>query len=382
MSRTLPANTRRYTAALLAYLEDPTRPRLDAARGLGNRTLAAGVRPLELASLHEQTLLTQALPGLPARARNALIRKAGRFFVMAMTPAGSSLPSERQRLAQLSKLIGTLNRRTVELAAANQGLVLEIARRRTSEEALRKSERRYMQLLHESDQMQEKLRLLSCEVLSAQEDERKTISRELHQVIARTLSGINLRIASMKLETEANTRGLDRNIALTQKLVEESVNTVHRFARELRPALLDDLGLIPALQAYLTDFTTRSGVLCKLSACAGIEQLGLDRRTVLFRVAQEALGNIDRHAQASHVDLDIRKTPGGFLMTIHDDGRSFQVDKVGRPRGGKRLGLIGMRERLEMIGGSFAVGSAAGKGTTITAQVPAAKRTRTPARSA
>ena len=127
------------------------------------------------------------------------------------------------------------------------------------EESLRKSEQHYGQLLEQSRQMQEQLRLLSRQVLSTQEEERKKISRELHDVIAQTLTGINVRLAALKKQAAINTKGLERSIARTQQLVEQSVDIVHRFARELRPTVLDDLGLIPALHTFMKHFRARDG---------------------------------------------------------------------------------------------------------------------------
>ena len=128
-------------------------------------------------------------------------------------------------------------------------------------------------LLEKSERLQEQLRRLSRQVLSAQEEERKEISRELHDVIAQTLTGINVRLAALKKEASLNTSGLDRNIARTQRLVEKSVDIVHRFARELRPAVLDDLGLIPALQSFMKNFGARTGLFAQLTAFAAVENL-------------------------------------------------------------------------------------------------------------
>ena len=213
------------------------------------------------------------------------------------------------------------------------------------------------------------MRQLSRQILSVQEDERKKISRELHDVIAQTLTGINLRLANLKKEASLNTMGLDRNIAITQRLVEKSVKIVHQFACELRPAVLDDLGLVPALHSFMKLFTSRTGVHTRLTAFEGLEQLDTGRRTVLFRVAQEALRNVARHAHASHVEVSILKQKECICMRIHDDGKSFQLQRV-LDRGIKRLGLLGMRERVEMVGGRFAVESSPGKGTTIITHIP------------
>jgi signal transduction histidine kinase len=151
------------------------------------------------------------------------------------------------------------------------------------------------------------------------------------------------------------------------------VNIVHEFARELRPAVLDDLGLIPALHTFVKDFSQRTRIHVALKAFAGVEQLDIARRTVLFRVAQEALTNVDRHAKASRVELNILQMPKGIGMNIRDNGKSFQVDRTLNANAGKRLGLLGMRERVEMVGGTFCVESTPGHGTTVQVTMPSAK---------
>lgn len=259
------------------------------------------------------------------------------------------------------------------LAAANEELVLEIAQRRIVEAALKKSEHHYGKLLAESERLQEQLRYLSRQILLAQEEERKRISRELHDVIAQTLTGINVRLAALKKESVSNTKHLARDIARTQKLVEKSVNIVHDFARELRPAVLDDLGLIPALHSFAKIFSQRTRVHVSLTAFAAVEELDIAKRTVLFRIAQEALTNVSRHAKASRVEISIQKLATSVGMKIHDNGISFSVEKQLQAKGGKRLGLLGMRERVEMVGGTFVVVSAPGKGTSIEVEVPFAK---------
>jgi len=369
MTSNLANLSRRYQRALRAHLKQGRRAGLESARGLGSEALAAGLQTLDLAKLHEQTLVTELLPAFKGRKRTALIKQAGVFFAVAITPIEKTHRSAREATAHLKKFIETLSQRTVELAASNLELSLEITQRKAAEEALQKSERHYSELLEKSDKLQEQLRRLSRQVLSAQEEERKKISRELHDVIAQTLTGINVRLAALAKEAATNTKGIDRNIARTQRLVEKSVNIVHQFARELRPAVLDDLGLIPALHSFMKHFTTRTGVRTHLIAFAGVEHLEAARRTVLFRVAQEALTNVARHAQATRVDVNIQELSDGICMKIKDDGKSFKVESVLHGRGSKRLGLLGMRERLEMVGGSFDIESAPGKGTTVTARI-------------
>ena len=229
----------------------------------------------------------------------------------------------------------------------------------------------------EARQSEELLRNLTHRLMQAQEEEQKRISRELHDVIAQTLTGINIRLAALKKEAALNTKGLDQNIARTQLLVEKSVGIVQEFARELRPTVLDDLGLIPALHSFAKLFSKRTRIHVDLKIFAGVEQLDIAKRTVLYRVAQEALNNIARHAHASRAEVNIQKLPGSICMKIKDDGKSFSVAGVLKAKGRKRLGLLGMRERLEMVGGHFSVESAPGHGTTVIAQISPGKVART-----
>ena len=370
MKRRLFHSSRRYQKALRNQMKQDKKASMVSARGVGGQALAAGLQTLDLAKLHERTLVTELLPGCSDAKRAAVIKQAGNFFAEAIIPLETGRSDKGDASVYMRKIIGMLSRRTVELAASNLELSLEVSQRKAAEAALKKSERHYSRLLEQSDRLQEQLRQLSRQILSAQEEERREISRELHDVIAQTLTGINVRLAALKKEAVVNTTSLDRNIACTQKLVEKSVDIVHRFARELRPAVLDDLGLIPALQSFMKNFTARTGVRTYLTAFAGVEQLETARRTVLFRVAQEALTNVARHAKASRVEVILDKQGDGICMKIKDDGKSFQVERVLQVNAGKRLGLLGMRERMEMVGGKFGIESKPHHGTTITAIIP------------
>jgi signal transduction histidine kinase len=278
----------------------------------------------------------------------------------------------RKAKVHLSQVIQTLCRRIAELADANRQLKREIARRKAVEESLRASEQHSSRLLEQSRHQREQLRYLAHQMLSALEDERKEISRELHDEIAQTLTGINVHLATLITEATLDPKVLMTKVARTQRLVEKSVEIVHRFARELRPTMLDDLGLIPALHSFMKEFTKRTGIHIHFTTftSARIEELDSAKRTVLYRVTQAALTNVARHAHASRVDVSIEKLPDSIRMEIKDDGKGFQVERVLFAKRHKRLGLIGKRERVEMVGGSIAVESAPGKGTTIRARVP------------
>lgn len=155
--------------------------------------------------------------------------------------------------------------------------------------------------------------------------------------------------------------------------MEHSVKIVHRFARELRPTVLDDLGLIPALHTFMKRFREETGIQVSLSALAAVEHVKGDKRTVLYRVAQEALTNVGRHARATRADVKIQKRNGAFSMKITDDGKGFDPEHVLGGKKQTRLGLLGMRERVDMVGGNFTILSAPGKGTTVLVRIPIAE---------
>lgn len=232
------------------------------------------------------------------------------------------------------------------------------------------SESTIRRLLEESLLMQEELRLLSRRLLSVQEEERKRISHKLHDVVAQTLNGINLRLSALNARTTATTNVIHKKIASAQRLLEKSITIVHRFAWDLRPAVLDDLGLIPALQSYIKSLTERTGLRVNFTAFAGVEKQDITVRTMLYRVVQEALTNVIRHAKAGRVHVRIASHGGALRMEIKDNGQGFKVESAALARSSKRLGLLDMRERVEMIGGNFHVDSVPGKATTVRAEIP------------
>ena len=361
---------RHYQRALHRYLTQKTAVNPRLAVRLGRQAVALNLETLNLALIHENALLAEALPTHSAAERRCLIRRAGAFFAAAILPMEETHRTALVANVNLGRLNQELSRRTRDLASPNRKLKREIARHKVTEKSLRTSERQSVRLLGQSQGQQEQLRHMSRQILSAQEDERRRISRELHDVVAQVLTSINVRLATLKKEAASNTQGLTRNIARTQRLVEKSVNIVHRFAYDLRPAALDYLGLIPALHSFLKNFMVETGIRARLTAFAKVEELNNNTRTVLFRVVQEALTNVARHANASRVDVSIQKLFGVACMNISDDGKAFDAERVLNAGKTRRMGLLGMRERVEMVGGQLRVESAPGKGTTILVQVP------------
>ncbi|MES1167516.1 MAG: PAS domain-containing protein, partial [Pseudomonadota bacterium] len=236
-----------------------------------------------------------------------------------------------QLAAHAVQLEETVARRTTQLTKANRQL-------ESSFQAARKAKEEYRTLFLSSQVMQKKLRQVTHQALTAQEEERKQISRELHDEVVQMLVGVNVELAALRKGNSVGVHNLRDKIAHTQRLVENSVHSVHRFARGLRPAVLDDLGLIPALHAFSENLAAQKKIKIKLTAFGGVEDLDADKRTVLFRVAQEALTNVVRHAHATEARLVIKKIPGGIRMEISDNGQAFSVKKTLLARNNKRLG--------------------------------------------
>lgn len=264
------------------------------------------------------------------------------------------------------KLAEDMSRRNIKL---NQ----EITRQKVIEEDLLANRKEQSRVLRQARLQEKQLRELSHRIIGAQEEERKRISRELHDVIAQTLVGININLAVLTQGSAAAPAILKRQIGKTQLLVENAVDIVHDFARELRPTMLDDLGLIPALQAHIQRFTETTGIEVTFNAPAKIDLTSSAVRTVLYRVAQEALTNIGRHSKASLAEVTIELNAKVIRMEIKDNGKGFQVNDKSCSKKKNRLGLIGMKERVEMIGGTFRLTSALGGPTTVEVEIPAAE---------
>ena len=159
---------------------------------------------------------------------------------------------------------------------------------------------------------------------------------------------------------------------MTQQLVRKSFEIVHRFARDLRPAVLDDLGLAPALCSHLKTVASESRLKISFKATPAVEALGVEEKTVLYRVFQEAVANIIQHARATKIAVVITRRAGVVRMTVRDNGCGFRIRSVLAKDTAAHLGLLGMRERVEMIGGVFAVQSTPGRSTTVRVSVPCA----------
>ena len=212
---------------------------------------------------------------------------------------------------------------------------------------------------------EERLRELSSRLLRLQEDERRAISREIHDELGQQATAINLdlKLAFRNIDTGKAESHLQRAIEENETLL----STLHAFAKRVRPAVLDDLGLADAIETHLADFADRTGVQVKsnISVPDAVPNPIADNT---FRLIQESLNNVAKHADAKTVELVIRPTgqePSGLYLSIRDDGCGNATEGDGRG-----LGLIGMRERVDLLGGEMMIDSLAGSGTSISIELP------------
>ncbi len=217
------------------------------------------------------------------------------------------------------------------------------------------------------------LRELSAKLLDIQEEERRRLSRGLHDELGQTLTALRIEVSHAL--SKAVTPEVRERLERARALAERCVQTVRDISLVLRPALLDDLGLAPALQWQVEDFTRRSGIAGEFHEDGVQERLPDVLKTCVYRVVQEALNNCEKHSGASKAAVNVRQAGGSLSVEVRDDGRGFEVNRNSMPARGEGLGLLGMRERAERLGGSLAIESAPGRGVRVLLDVPVAETT-------
>lgn len=290
--------------------------------------------------------------------------KDGRWLVLSVTV--SPIKDATGNVIGVSKVARDItDRKLAEAAKARMDMLeKEIVQRQVKEDILVAKEQYQKQL-------QEQTRLFAHQILRVEEEERLRISHELHDQVIQTLIAIDIRLVSLEKESKTLGSNFQGHFVLAQQMVEKSIENVYQFSRNLRPSVLDDLGLIPALKSFLKTFMKDTGIHASLTGFPDVEKLDIASLTVLYRVALEALTNVAKHAKAQAVEIKIQKLEDGMIsMMIKDNGKGFKMDSLQMGKKGERLGLIGMRERLEMIGGTFKIEYLEGQGTTVTATIP------------
>ena len=222
----------KYLAALRRHTKPGVKSGARSAAQLGRAAVALGLETLDLARIHELAITTLASPDSPAGARKQLIKQAKTFFLEAIAPIEQKHRSARKADAHVEQLRQTLRRRTVESSASARHLQRGIVQRQAAEAALKRSGKQRQQLLAESGRLQKQSRRLTHKILLAQENEWQQVSRQLHDEIAQTLLGIQVRLLALKQAAKVNTGSLKKEIARTQRLVKQSVRNIQKFAQE------------------------------------------------------------------------------------------------------------------------------------------------------
>ena len=287
----------------------------------------------------------------------AIARRQGEWEVI-------ETPELIQAKAEIKRLNEELEQRVIErtndLRVANEELRKQIAERQQAEADLRTTS--------------EQLRALSARLQSAREEEGTRIAREIHDELGSMLTGLkwDLEEISRMLSTppgESQLAVMRERLRALIKLTDISVSTLRRIASELRPSVLDDLGLAAAIEWQAQQFQARTGIVCHYESSLENIELSPEQSTAVFRIFQEALTNVLRHAQAIRVDIKIEIDDGVFVLSVSDNGKGITTDGKSEQQS---LGLLGMRERAHLIGGEVSIASAEGQGTVVTLRVPIA----------
>jgi two-component system sensor kinase len=217
-------------------------------------------------------------------------------------------------------------------------------------------------------QARDELRELSANLQNIREDEKTRIARELHDDLGQQLTALKMDLSSFEqaLDASASTLGREQ-LQSMRRLIDATVASVRRIAADLRPVMLDDLGLIPAIEWLSNDFTSRYGIDVERDIETGDARFSPAGGTALFRIVQEALTNVVRHADATTVRLSLRAANGSFVLRIADNGQGAHPS-AGAPA--KSFGLLGVRERAHMLGGTVDIHTARGEGFVLTVTVP------------
>jgi signal transduction histidine kinase len=242
----------------------------------------------------------------------------------------------------------------VELHAKNADLNRQISERMIVEDRLKESE--------------DKLRRLAAYLVSVREEERTHIAREIHDELGQVLTGLKMDVSWLAQRLDAKQKALHGKTQSMCGLIDSAIQTVRKIASGLRPEILDEMGLVAAINWQAKDFQKRTGIRCRVELPPEGIKLDLERSTTTFRIFQEILTNVARHAHASRVDVKFGLTDDHMTLEVADNGVGIPQAKLN----GKSLGLLGIQERALHFNGDVAIHGAAGQGTRVTVSIPLA----------
>jgi len=222
----------------------------------------------------------------------------------------------------------------------------------------------------ENARLYENMHFYIGQVTKAQEDERKRIARELHDDTAQALIDLSRRLDNLATSHERLSETVIERLEEFQELIDSILRGVRRFSRDLRPSVLDDLGLLPALEWLMANLVEEDGIKTELKVYGDRRRLPPEAELALFRIVQEAFSNVRRHSQASRVVTIVEFGEGRVRITVDDNGQGFELPgRTGDLATAGKLGLIGMHERAHLLDGTLTVRSEPGRGTTVTVDV-------------
>ena len=226
-------------------------------------------------------------------------------------------------------------------------------------------------MMEDINNQRRNLEELSRRIIRIQEEERGKISRELHDEVGQQLTAMIFNLELMQGQTFKHGEEFKKKLTETTSLAEDVIKDVRRISSDLRPAMLDDLGVLPTIRWHTTNFMKNYNMEVQLDVSDAAENLPDEIKLLMYRVVQESLTNVAKHANADNVQIILKEVEDVFLLEIIDDGVGFDEESIILPRQeGSGLGLLGMRERLRLVGGSIAIQSQLGKGTRIVARFP------------
>ncbi len=216
----------------------------------------------------------------------------------------------------------------------------------------------------------EQVRALGASLVAVREVERTRVAREIHDQLGQTLTAVKLELKCLVLGMGAGGKRFAKKTASMLKLIDEATDTVRRIATELRPGILDELGLVAAVEWAGEEFEARTGTACRMDVPQGHFAVDVDHSTALFRIFQETLTNVARHAEATKVEVRIAREDGHLILEVRDNGKGIPPRVLAE---GKSLGILGMRERATLLGGALDITGHRGTGTMVRVSIPETK---------
>ncbi|MBI4396020.1 MAG: PAS domain S-box protein [Elusimicrobia bacterium] len=300
----------------------------------------------------EQEILGRRLPIIPD-GKEAEFQELLGAAMRGLPPKGIELRRQRKDGVLVDVCLWTAVLKDAGKIRSAVGILSDITERKRAEEAMRRS--------------REQMRALAARLESVREEERVRIAREIHDELGQSLTGLKMDLVWLEKRLMKPQENLAERVQGMQRLTDETIQAVRKISSELRPGVLDDLGLWAAIEWQAKDFEKRTGIRCALRSEENIASLSGERSTAVFRIFQEALTNAARHSGATAVNVVLKGENHHVVLDIHDNGKGITETEASAPRS---FGLLGMRERAALLGGEVRIQGEPGEGTRVVMRMP------------